>query len=148
MFSCSKTSTNHLIDKNATAETINLFNNLKDLKCFPIFTSDKVRQFNKKNIFFIGDALHTFLPTFAQGASQSTESAYELFNSLNENNINKYFIYRVKKIKMINRRSKLNYFIFHLSNPILVLFRNTILKIVVKNKCFLNKYLGQIYLRK
>jgi len=30
MFSCSKTPTNHLIDKNATAETINLFNNLKE----------------------------------------------------------------------------------------------------------------------
>ena len=41
---------------------------------------------------------------------------------------------------MANQRSKLNYFIFHLSNPILVLIRNMILKIVVNNKKFLNKY--------
>ena len=63
----------------------------------------------------------------------------------NNNNFNKYYINRVKRIKMVNQRSKLNYFIFHLSNPILVLIRNIILKMIVNNKKFLNKYLGQIY---
>ena len=57
----------------------NLFNSVQDLKCFPIFISDKTRQPNQKNIFFLGDALFALPPTFAQGASQSTESAYELF---------------------------------------------------------------------
>ena len=46
---------------------------------------------------------------------------------------------------MINNRSKLNQFIFHLSNPILIFFRNIILKILVKNKNFLENYLGKIY---
>ena len=128
----------------------NLFNNVKDLKCFPTFTSDKIRQSDQKNIFFLGDALYASLPTFAQGTSQSIESAYELFNTLNEDNensFNKYYIKRTRRLKMINRRSKLNYFIFHLSNPIFVLIRNIVLKIVVNNKSFLNKYLGQIYFK-
>jgi len=126
----------------------NLFNNVQDLKCFPIFISDKTHQPNQKNIFFLGDALFAIPPTFAQGASQSIESAHELFKILDEDNsdnCNKYYSNRIARTKMINRRSKLNYFIFHISNPILVLIRNIVLKIVVNNKKFLNKYLGQIY---
>ena len=128
----------------------NLLNNAKDLKCFPIFTSDRMRQANQKNIFFLGDALYAIPPTFAQGASQSIESAYELFNILKEDKegaFDKYYFNRTKRIKMINSRSKLNYFIFHLSNPIFVLLRNLALKIAVKNKSFLNKYLGNVYFR-
>ena len=128
----------------------NLFNNIQDLKCFPIFISDKTHQPNQKNIFFLGDALFALPPTFAQGASQSIESAYELFKILDENNgdnFNKYYNNRIKRIRMVNQRSKLNYFIFHLSNPILVLIRNIILKMIVNNKKFLNKYLGKIYLK-
>ena len=126
----------------------NLFNEAQDLKCFPIYISDKTHQPNQKNIFFLGDALFALPPTFAQGASQSIESAYELFKILDEDNsdnFNKYYSNRIARTKMINRRSKLNYFIFHISNPILVLIRNIVLKIVVNNKKFLNKYLGQIY---
>jgi len=126
----------------------NLFNNVQDLKCFPIFISDKTHQPNQKNIFFLGDALFAIPPTFAQGASQSIESAHELFKILDEDNsdnFNKYYSNRIARTQMINRRSKLNYFIFHISNPILVLIRNIVLKIVVNNKKFLNKYLGQIY---
>ena len=128
----------------------NLFNNAQDLKCFPIFISDKIQQPNQKNIFFLGDALFALPPTFAQGASQSIESAYELFKILDENsnnNFNKYYINRIKRIRMVNQRSKLNYFIFHLSNPILVLIRNKILRMVINNKNFLNKYFGKIYLK-
>ena len=126
----------------------NIFNNAQDLKCFPIYISNKTHQPDQKNIFLLGDALFALPPTFAQGASQSIESAYELFKILDEDNsdnFNKYYINRIVRTKMINRRSKLNYFIFHLSNPILVLIRNLILKMVVNNKKFLNKYLGQIY---
>ena len=129
-------------------ELKNLFDNVKDIKCFPTFISDKIRQSNKKNTFFLGDAFYASLPTFAQGASQSIESAYELLNTLNEDNFDKYFISRIRRIKMINSRSKLNYYVFHLSNPIFIFIRNLVLQFVVKNKSFLNKYLGQIYLSK
>ena len=129
-------------------ELKNIFDNVKDLKCFPTFISDKIRIPDQKNIFFLGDAFYAPIPTFAQGASQSIESAFELLNTLNDNNSEKYFSNRIDKIKMINKRSKLNYFIFHLSNPLSVLIRNIILKIFVNNKSFLNEYLGKIYLKK
>ena len=129
----------------------NLFNNIEDLKCFPIFVSDKIKENEFKNIFFLGDAFYGFPPTFAQGASQAIEAAYDLLNILKEDNKNsskKYFIDKVKRAKMIDRRSKLNHYTFHISNPILVLIRNVVLKIIVNNKIFLNKYLGKIYLKK
>lgn len=134
--------TNSTINKNTLFK--NLFTNLSDVRYFPIFISDKIRKLNSKNIFFLGDAFYSALPTFAQGASQSIESAYELFNDLKADN-SKYYNIRLERIKMINRRSKLNYLIFHISNPIFSLIRNIILKIVVNNKIFLKKYLGKIY---
>ena len=52
---------------------------------------------------------------------------------------------RLEKTKLINSRSRLNYYSFHLSNPLLVKARNTILKKITKNKKLLNSYLGNIY---
>ena len=52
---------------------------------------------------------------------------------------------RASKVKMINNRSKLNQFAFQVSNPIIVFFRNFSLKILTKNKKFLENYLGKIY---
>ena len=51
----------------------------------------------------------------------------------------------IKRLNSVNWRSKLNYFSFHLSNPIVSSFRNSILKILVKNNKFLDSYLGNIY---
>ena len=51
----------------------------------------------------------------------------------------------MKKLNSVNWRSELNYFSFHLSNPILTSFRNSILKALVKNDKFLDSYLGEIY---
>ena len=62
-----------------------------------------------------------------------------------ENNRDDYYEKRIKKLKSVNWRSKLNYFSFHLSNPIVTSFRNFILKILVKNNKFLDNYLGKIY---
>ena len=96
------------------------------------------------NISLIGDAFFAFPPSFAQGASQSIESGYELFNDI-ANNKNDFYNKRLVKVKMINNRSKLNHFAFHLSNPIIIFFRNITLKILTKNKFFLASYLGKIY---
>ena len=134
-----------IIQKNSKFK--NFFENVENIKCFPTFISDKIRSFSQKNTFFLGDAFYASLPTFAQGASQSIESAYELYNTLDKNNFNEYFDNRNKRIKMINSRSKLNYYIFHLSNPLFIFVRNLALKIFMNNKIFLNKYLGQIYSR-
>ena len=93
----------------------------------------------------IGDAFFAFPPSFAQGASQSIEGAYELFKNIENNTEGNFFKNRVKKTKMVNIRSKFNHFTFHLSNPLTIFFRNIFLKILIKNKKFLESYLGKIY---
>ena len=118
--------------------------NLKGLKIFPIFVSNNFYKF-PNNIHSIGDAFFAFPPSFAQGASQSIEGAYELFKSIENNTENNFFKNRVNKTKMVNIRSKFNQFVFHLSNPLTKFFRNVLLKRLVKNKKFLESYLGKIY---
>ena len=46
---------------------------------------------------------------------------------------------------MISKRSKFNYFAFHLSNSLMVFARDILIKYFVKNDKFLNNYLGKIY---
>jgi len=121
-----------------------IIKNLKDIKCFPVFVSSEIHQPINKNTFLIGDAFFAYPPTFAQGASQSIEVAHDLYTNL-ENLIGEFNYERIKRTKMIDRKSKFNYFIFHLSNPLLVWIRNTLMKYVVKNDKFINSYLGKIY---
>ena len=120
-----------------------ILDNLNNIKCFPVFIS---KGFFKpgNNIFLVGDAFYAFPPSFAQGASQSIESGSELYDCIT-NYKNDFYDNRILKVKMINNRSKLNQFAFHLSNPIVVFFRNISLKILTKNKKFLENYLGKIY---
>ncbi len=126
-------------------ENKKLLNNLKELKIFPVFVSNNFYKSQNNKINLIGDAFFAFPPSFAQGASQSIESAYELFQSIENNTDNDYFKNRVNKVKMVNFRSKFNLFSFHLSNPINIFFRNILLKSLLKNKSFLEAYLGKIY---
>ena len=122
-----------------------LIEDLKELKMFPVFISDDFYEIENKQIHLIGDAFFAYPPSFAQGASQSIEGAYELFKSIENNTESNFFNNRVKKIKMVNIRSKFNQFTFHLSNPLTVFFRNILLKRLIKNKKFLETYLGRIY---
>ena len=126
-------------------ENKRLLDSLKELKIFPVFVSNDFCKPQNDNIHLIGDAFFAFPPSFAQGASQSIESAYELFKSIEDNMANDFFKNRVKKAKMVNFRSKFNLFNFHLSNPLNVFFRNIFMKILLKNKRFLEAYLGKIY---
>ncbi len=126
-------------------ENKEFFDKIKELKIFPVFVSKDFFKTNNDNINFIGDAFFAFPPSFAQGASQSIEGAYELFKSIENNSEGDFFKNRVNKTKMVNKRSKLNQFVFHLSNPVAVFFRNIFLKKFIKNKKFLDSYLGKIY---
>ena len=118
---------------------------IKELKIFPVFVSDKFFKIKNNNIHLVGDAFFAFPPSFAQGASQSIEGAYELFESIQNNTESDFFSKRVSKSKMVNDRSKFNQFAFHLSNPVTRFFRDLFLKRLVKNKKFLESYLGKIY---
>jgi len=121
-----------------------ILNNLKNIKCFPIFESNKIYYPNQDKVFLLGDALYAFPPTFAQGASQSIEAAYNLYEMF-EKNSHEFIKKRSKKIRMINRRSKFNNFVFHLSNPLIIFVRDILMNYLLKNKKFLNAYLGKIY---
>jgi salicylate hydroxylase len=122
----------------------NIIENLKNIKCFPIFTSTEILQPKNKNTYIIGDAFFAFPPTFAQGASQSIEVAHELYENF-ENKNDQFNIERIKRTKMIDRKSRFNYFAFHLSNPLMIFVRNLLLRYLVKNNKFINIYLGKIY---
>ena len=96
----------------------------------------------------MGDAFYTFPPTMAQGASQAIEAANEIFELISNNHTdvqNEYFKNRVERINLISKRSKINYFGFHISNPLLKILRKEILKRLVKNTNFIHSYLGKIY---
>jgi len=120
------------------------FENLSEIKTFPVFVSKSFPNINQKNIFLSGDALFAFPPSFAQGASQGIETAQDIFDCIISRSDNLYKN-RFRKISSINLRSKINNFAFQLSNPINILIRNIILKYLSKNKKFLENYLGKIY---
>ena len=130
-------------DKIQNEFSTNVLDNINNFKCFPVFVSKGYLE-PGKNIFLLGDAFFALPPSFAQGASQSIEGASELFDNI-VNNKKNFYDNRATKIKMINRRSKLNQFAFHVSNPVVFFFRNISLRLLVKNKKFLENYLGKIY---
>ena len=120
----------------------------KNSSWWPVIINKNFLEPKYKNVFAIGDAIHSNLPTLAQGAGQAIESAYELSNILDKESDTesiKYFLNRKKRLNIIDRRIYLNNFIFHISNPFLIFFRNIIIKFFLKKKIFLNNYLGKIY---
>ena len=133
-----------LMDEICKKTTFKLNAKLENIKIFPIYVSQKFENYNQKNVYFIGDALFTFLPSFAQGASQSIESAKHAHDEI-VNNTKNYYKKRRSRINQVNFRSKLNYFVFHLSNPLAIFLRKIFIKYLSKNKKFLEIYLGKIY---
>ena len=123
----------------------NIFDN--EIKSWPLYFTPKILSSSNKKVFYIGDAFNGFLPTLAQGAGQSIESAYEIFNLLKENKLDTdtYFELRSKRAKIIRKRSNLNFFTFHFSNSLMQNIRNMILRFLVKRKKFIKNYLGEIY---
>ena len=119
-------------------------NNIENLSIYPVFVSKKFIAPKNKNIYFAGDALFSFPPSFAQGASQSIETAYEIFKNL-EGEERNYHSNREIKTKTVKFRSEFNHFAFHVSNPLTVFIRNITLKYLSKNNRFLEYYLGRIY---
>ncbi len=120
----------------------------EDLKSWPLYSTPKILPSTNKQVFYIGDAFNGFLPTLAQGAGQSIESAYELFNLIKVEKAeiqNIYFLQRSRRAKIIRRRSNINFFVFHLSSKFMQMIRNFFMKILVKRKSFIDAYLGAVY---
>ena len=124
----------------------NIFEN--EVKTWPLYFTPKIIPSTNKKVFYIGDAFNGFLPTLAQGAGQSIESAFEIFNLLKNDkldNDNNYFENRSKRAKIIRSRSNFNFFAFHFSSKIMQNLRNLFLKLLVKRKFFVKRYLGKVY---
>ena len=138
-----------IIKKEILSQNKNLENLFKGhLESWPIYLTKKPTKSIYENLFYLGDAFHTFSPTMAQGASQSIEGANELFNLLSKDVKeiqNLYFKKRLERTKLIDSRSRLNYFSFHLSNTLMVQARNMILKKITKSEKLLDRYLKNIY---
>ena len=123
-----------------------LFDN--DIKSWPLYFTPNILPSTNKKVFYIGDAFNGFLPTMAQGAGQSIESAHEIFTLLQKNKLDKnntYFEVRSKRAKIIRKRSNFNFFVFHFSSSIMQKIRNIFLKFLVKRKTFIRGYLGKVY---
>ena len=124
----------------------NIFEN--EIKTWPLYFTPKIIPSSNKKVFYIGDAFNGFLPTLAQGAGQSIESAFEIFNLLTKDKLDKennYFEIRSKRAKIIRSRSNFNFFAFHFSSKIMQNLRNLFLKFLVKRKFFVKGYLGKVY---
>jgi salicylate hydroxylase len=124
----------------------NIFEN--EIKTWPLYFTPKIIPSSNKKVFYIGDAFNGFLPTLAQGAGQSIESAFEIFNLLSKNKLDKennYFEIRSKRAKIIRSRSNFNFFAFHISSKTMQNIRNLFLKFLVKRKFFVKRYLGKVY---
>ena len=123
-----------------------LFDN--DIKSWPLYFTPNILPSTNKKVFYIGDALNGFLPTMAQGAGQSIESAHEIFTLLQKGKLDKnntYFEERSRRAKIVRKRSNFNFFTFHFSSSIMQKIRNTFLKFLVKRKTFIRGYLGKVY---
>jgi salicylate hydroxylase len=119
-----------------------------DLKSWPLYFTPQILPSTNSKVFYIGDAFNGFLPTLAQGAGQSIESAFELFNLIQDNKAeiqNTYFQERSRRAKIVKRRSNINFFVFHFSSSIMQTLRNFFMKFLVKRKSFVNSYLGTVY---
>ena len=138
-----------IIKKEILSQNKNLENLFKGhLESWPIYLTKNPTKSIYENLFYLGDAFYTFPPTMAQGAGQSIEGAKELFDLLSQDSKeiqNLYFKKRLERTKLIDNRSRLNYFSFHLSNPLMVKIRNVMLKKITKNEKLLDRYLGNIY---
>jgi len=124
----------------------NIFEN--EIKTWPLYFTPKIIPSSNKKVFYIGDAFNGFLPTLAQGAGQSIEIAFEIFNLLKNDKLDKdnnYFEIRSKRAKIIRSRSNFNFFAFHFSSSVAQKIRNIILKFLVKRKTFIKAYLNPVY---
>ena len=139
-----KTLVNRVVAQNSDLEKI--FEG--DLKSWPLYFTPKIFPSTNSKVFYIGDAFNGFLPTLAQGAGQSIESAYELFNLIKEDKEdiqNAYYQERLRRAKIVRRRSNINFFAFHFSSTIMQVIRNFFMKFLIKKKSFISSYLGTVY---
>ena len=106
---------NMVLKQNPKLKTI--FEN--QIKTWPLYYTSKILPSTNAKVFYIGDAFNGFLPTMAQGAGQSIESALIYLNLLKKDKIPKFkncILKRLSKTKLLEVDQTSIILFFHLSS--------------------------------
>ena len=99
-----------------------------------VYIRPHIKNIKYKNLTLFGDAAHPIVPFIGQGGCLALEDAYIFGNLLikYDCDINKtqnaYEVLRIKRIKTIANMSLRQGHLNHISNPIIVLLRNFVMK--------------------
>ena len=114
----------------------------------------------KNKILVLDGAMGTMIQRYKLGEADFRKNWFENHDSpLKRNNDllsltrpdiikdihNAYFQERLKRAKIVRKRSNLNFFAFHFSSSIMQTIRNFFMKFLIKRKTFVSSYLGTVY---
>ena len=99
-----------------------------------IYIRPMIKNIQYKNLTLLGDAAHPIVPFLGQGGCLAMEDAFIFGNLVIKFNSDisfaqsSYEKLRMKRIKMISKLSLRQGYLNHLSNPLVVLIRNLVMK--------------------
>jgi len=115
-------------------EFFSLINEKTPLFKWGVYIRPPVKNLVYKNLTLLGDAAHPLVPFIGQGGCLALEDAYVFGNLLIKHDCNihkaqdQYESLRMRRIKKISNLSLRQGFLNHLSNPVIVFFRNIVMK--------------------
>jgi salicylate hydroxylase len=100
----------------------NIIKNAPDVYRWGLFDREPLSQWSDGRVTLLGDACHPMLPFQAQGASCALEDAWELAQTLGQqdipNALESYFNKRIGRASKIQKASRANMGRFHHGNPL------------------------------
>ena len=108
--------------------------NTQDIYKWGIYTRPKIKSLYSNHLTLFGDAAHPITPFIGQGGCMALEDVYEFSKILKSNDAQflktqkEYQSKRLKRIRFINKASMNQGKLNHINNPLLVFFRNFIMK--------------------
>jgi salicylate hydroxylase len=86
-----------------------------------LYEREPIKTWTNNKVVLLGDSAHPMLPSMAQGASQALEDSACLASFLTSKEdisraLNRFFEFRIRRVSKIQKRSRKNLKLFHLSN--------------------------------